>query len=169
MRSSILQSITPEIKWPPQYRPDNSAVHVVNELEMEVPIEAAWNCLIRASEWPSWYPNAANVKLLGTDKTVLAKGVSFRWKTFGMTITCTVEECEPFERLAWSSEQRGMKVYHAWLLEERPKNFSAGCYVRTEETQNGFIPKLAAKLMPGKMHKFHQIWLEGLSERAKEV
>ena len=82
-----------------------------------------------------------------------------------MTITCLVEEFEPYERLAWSSESMGMRVYHAWLLEPR----EGGCHVRTEETQNGFIPKNAAKLMPGKMHKFHQIWLEELGVAAKQV
>jgi len=80
-----------------------------------------------------------------------------------MTITCTVDEFEPYQRLAWSSEQLGMRVYHAWLFEPR----ETGCYVRTEETQNGVIPRIAAKLMPGKMHKFHQIWLEGLNARTK--
>jgi len=89
--------------------------------------------------------------------------MKFRWKTFGMTITCRVEEFQPFERLAWSSESPGMSVYHAWLFDDRPD----GCLVTTEETQNGFIPKIAKRLMPGKMHKFHQIWLESLNETAK--
>ena len=151
-----------DIHWPDQYHPDNCAVHVVNQLGLDVSAEAAWTCLIRATEWPNWYPNSANVRLLGTEKTTLDKGVSFRWKTFGMTITCLVEEFVPYERLAWSSESMGMRVYHAWLLEPR----EGGCYVRTEETQNGIIPKLAAKLMPGKMHKFHQIWLEELGKAA---
>jgi len=151
-----------EIHWPDQYHPDNCAVHVVNDIEMDVPVQAAWACLINATEWPNWYPNSANVRLLDPDKTTLDHGARFRWKTFGMTITCLVEEFKPYERLAWSSEQRGMKVYHAWLFEER----ESGCYVRTEETQNGIIPKLASKLMPGKMHKFHQIWLEELGKTA---
>ena len=151
------------INWPAHYHPDNCAVHVVNELDLDVTVEAAWACLIRATEWPEWYPNAANVKLLNTDNTELAQGVRFRWKTFGMTITCQVDEYVPFERLAWSSVSYGMRVYHAWIFEDR----ASRCYVRTEETQNGFIPKLAAKLMPGKIHKFHQIWLEELEAAAK--
>ena len=104
-----------DIHWPDQYHPDNCAVHVVNQLGLDVSAEAAWNCLIRATEWPNWYPNSVNVRLLGPEKTTLDKGVRFRWKTFGMTITCLVEEFEPYERLAWSSESMGMRVYQAWF------------------------------------------------------
>jgi len=81
-----------------------------------------------------------------------------------MTITCTVEESAPFERLAWSAKSAGMSVYHAWLINELPD----GCQFITEETQNGFIPRMAKVLMPGKIHKFHQIWLEGLARTATQ-
>ena len=60
-----------DIHWPDQYHPDNCAVHVVNQLGLDVSAEAAWNCLIRATGWPNWYPNSANVRLLGTEKTCL--------------------------------------------------------------------------------------------------
>ncbi len=153
-----------KINWPSKYHPDNCAVHVANAMDMDVSMEAAWDRLIHATQWPNWYSNATNVRIMDPQKKKLDLGVKFRWKTFGMTINCTVEEFLPFERLAWSSESFGMGVYHAWLLCDRPQ----GCHVITEETQNGFIPKIAASLMPGKMHKFHQIWLEGLNETAKQ-
>lgn len=152
-----------EINWPDQYNPKNSAVHVVNSLQMESSIENIWDKLISATDWPDWYPNAANVRLHDTEKSKLELGTKFRWKTFGVTINCIVEEYEPFERLAWSSESRSMSVYHAWLITPNPQ----GCHVLTEETQNGLIPKVAKTLMPGRMHKFHQIWLEGLDREAQ--
>jgi len=155
---------TKTINWPAKHHPDNTSVHVVNTLDMDVSPEAAWNCLIRATEWPDWYPNAANVRILDTGKTSLDKGVKFRWTTFGMTITCTVEEFQPYERLAWSSKSFGMHVYHAWLFDTKPD----GCRAVTEETQNGIIPRIAKLLMPNKMYEFHQIWLQGLNETAKE-
>lgn len=155
--------IASEIHWPERYHPEKSAVHVVNSLAMDAPVEAVWNHLIRAQQWPNWYPNASNVRLLNTESDTLELGTRFRWKTFGMTIECTVEEFEPAKRIAWSSESRGMSVYHAWLLKPQ----AGGCYVLTEETQNGFIPKIGKLLMPGRMHKFHQIWLERLNKVAK--
>ena len=154
---------TPEIHWPDQYHPDRCAVHVVNRLEMDVTCEQAWHKLVRPLDWPNWYPNASNVELINTTTEALAKGNRFRWKTFGVTIECKVEECKPFERLAWSSESFGMKVYHAWLLQPT----ATGCIVLTEETQKGFIPRIAKILMPKRMHKFHQIWLENLNKVAR--
>lgn len=151
------------IKWPTKYHPDTSAVHVVNSLVMNVTCEQAWDKLIRPLDWPTWYPNASNVELINTTTEALARGNRFRWKTFGVTIECTVEEFQPFERIAWLSESFGMSVYHAWLLTPHAK----GCQVVTEETQNGFIPHAAKLLMPRRMHKFHQIWLEQLNEVAR--
>lgn len=148
-----------KIKWPDQYHPNVSAVHVVNSLELEASSQAVWDKLVRAKDWPNWYPNAANVTLRDSEEDTLALGTRFRWKTFGATITCKVEEFEPTKRLAWSSESRGMSVYHAWLITPLP----TGCHVLTEETQTGIIPRIANALMPGRMHKFHQIWLEQLN------
>jgi hypothetical protein len=69
-----------------------------------------------------------------------------------------VREFEPLERLAWSARGIGVDAYHAWLFE--PNN------VLTEETQNGFLARLGSLAMPNRMHKYHQIWLENLSEKA---
>lgn len=151
------------IHWPPDYHPSKCAVHVVKTLEMDVSWEDAWNCLTNATQWPNWYPNSQNVTLLNTNKTSLESGVNFRWRTFGITITCTVESFELFEQIAWSSSSMGMKVYHAWLFEKR----GTGCKVTTEETQNGILPRIANTLMPNRMYKFHQIWLEELCSEAK--
>ena len=38
-----------------------------------------------------------------------------------------------------------------------------------KKPKTDLYPKIAAILMPGKMHKFHQIWLEELGVAAKQV
>lgn len=151
------------IHWPAKHHPDSSAVHVVNDLVMDVTCEQAWNKLIRPLHWPNWYRNASNVRLINTTTEALAPGNRFQWKTFGMTMECTVEEFIPFERLAWSSASFGISVFHAWLFTPH----AIGCHVVTEETQNGLIPRLANFFMPGRVHKFHQIWLEQLNKVSK--
>lgn len=143
------------IHWPDQFHPDKSAIHVVNSLDLDVPSEKVWNCLIRATEWPSYYNNASNVRILSGAQQQLELGTRFRWKTFGVTIETTVKEYEPFERLAWEASSFGMKVYHAWLITPT----STGCHVQTEETQNGILPRIGALLRPGDMHRQHQKWL----------
>jgi len=153
-----------EIYWPEQHHPDNAAVHVANSLDMRASAQAIWSCLIHASDWPRFYPNASNVEILdagGADNT-LKLGTRFRWKTFGMTIETNVVECEPYERLAWEAHSMGMHVYHAWLITAQEE----GCHVVTEETQNGLLPRVANLLMPGNMHKQHQIWLENMDQFA---
>jgi hypothetical protein len=153
------------INWPEEYHPENSAVHVVNSLDMDAPADKIWDCLIQATDWPQYYPNASNVEIIsGNSEHRLALDTQFRWKTFGMTIETTVVEFQPYERLAWQANMFGMHVYHAWLISEQPN----GCHLRTEETQNGLLPRIANLLMPGNIYKQHQIWLEGLKLAAEQ-
>jgi hypothetical protein len=153
------------IRWPERYAPARTAVHVRNEMEMPgVSSEAVWAWLVRARLWPTWYINSKDVKILGDgDGEDLRAGSRFTWKTFGASLQSVVEEFVPNERLAWSARGTGIDVYHAWLIEKRP----AGCYVLTGENQNGFLARVSAALRPGNMHRYHQVWLEALNEKAK--
>jgi uncharacterized protein YndB with AHSA1/START domain len=150
------------INWPDHFKPENCAIHVVNELEMDAPPDAVWDCLIHAAAWPEWYPNASNVTVHDAPDGRLSAGARFRWKTFGVVIDTRVEEFEPPMRIAWSAKAFGLEVYHAWLIIP----LADGCKVITEETQNGILARLGQWMRPGQMHKFHQIWLENLAERA---
>ena len=42
-----------------------------------------------------------------------------------------------------------------------------GCNVLTAENQNGLATRLQAALLPNRMHKHHQIWLERLAAKAR--
>jgi uncharacterized protein YndB with AHSA1/START domain len=150
------------IQWPDRYRPDRAAVHVRNELDMPVAPEAVWAWLVRAPLWPSWYPNSHDVEIAGGARE-LSLGAEFTWRTFGVALHSKVEEFAPPERLAWTGRAGGLDVYHAWLIERRP----SGCRVGTEESQNGFLPRLNHVLRPRHMHAFHQLWLERLLDRAR--
>jgi hypothetical protein len=47
-----------EIIWPHAYRPENTAVHVRNELLMPgFELERVWAWRCRPGLWPTWYPN----------------------------------------------------------------------------------------------------------------
>jgi hypothetical protein len=150
------------IKWPDHYKPQNCPVHVRNELDMMAPQERVWAWLIHAPLWPTWYVNSANVKIIEGLGPELRIGTRFRWKTFGVTIMSTVLEYIPNERLAWDAHAFGIDAYHAWVLQPSAK----GCHVLTEETQHGGIARLSNILMPNRMHKFHQLWLEALASKA---
>ena len=146
------------IIWPAKYHPNHTSVHVTNSLSVTLNPEVLWAWLIRAQLWPTWYPNSSHVVFLNASGPNLEKGTIFRWKTFGVTIESEVQEFEPCERIAWNARGTGVDAYHAWLLEPTR--------ILTEETQNGFLAKLGALVMPNRMHKYHQIWLENLRDKA---
>lgn len=150
------------IRWPDKYDPKNRPVWVSNEIEIPASIETVWAWLVRASLWPSWYPNSANVEIEGGAKD-LSEGAKFRWRTFRVNLESEVTEFEPPERIAWRAKAAGIDAYHAFLLERT----AAGTHVLTEETQDGFVAKLNNRVRPKDMHSGHQLWLEKLAEKAK--
>ncbi len=150
------------INWPEYYAPKNAPVHVRNSLQIDAPAQHVWAWLVRAESWPDWYSNASRVRITTHHGPDLALGTEFRWRTFGVGIRSRVQEFVPCSRIAWDGHAPGIDVYHAWVIEESGQ----GCLVATEETQYGVIARLGAWLMPKRMSTFHQIWLEGLAEKA---
>jgi uncharacterized protein YndB with AHSA1/START domain len=159
----IIMVITDQIFWPKQYDPSNVPVHVRDELEIKAPPKVVWNWLTRASLWPTWYPNSANVRFLKSSLPSLALGTRFKWKTFSLNITSTVLEFVPFERLSWDGKAFGLNIYHAWLIQKTED----GCRVVTEESQNGILARFQNLFLPNRMKHLHQIWLERLKEKAE--
>ncbi|MBV9108809.1 MAG: SRPBCC domain-containing protein [Gemmatimonadetes bacterium] len=151
------------IRWPERYHPDVAPVHVRNEIVSPAPAEALWAWLVRAALWPSWYPNSSRMEFLEGDPPDLALGTLFRWRTFGVTITSRVVEFVPGERIAWSADGMGVDAYHAWLLQPA----EGGTRVLTEETQYGWLARTGDLVLPRRMGKHHQIWLEALSRQAQ--
>ena len=150
------------VRWPARYSPATTPVYVRNELDMEAPAGDVWAWLVRAQLWPAWYENAAHVRFVDGAPPDLGPGVRFRWKTFGVTLESRVLEFVPAERIAWDARGFGVDAYHAWVIVETP----GGSHVVTEETQHGWLARLANFLMPRRMHRYHQLWLEELRKKA---
>jgi uncharacterized protein YndB with AHSA1/START domain len=150
------------IIWPDRYRTETVAAHVSNEIIIAAPPETVWAWLIRAPAWPDWYPNSSDVQL-HAGATTLALGQTFTWRNFGVAVCSTIREFEPASRIAWDGSGFLLDVYHAWLIEPRP----AGCWVLTEENQNGFAARVQKLFMPDRMYKGHQVWLESLKVKAE--
>ncbi|MEO8460607.1 MAG: SRPBCC family protein [Dokdonella sp.] len=152
-----------QIHWPERYDPACTPVHVRNEIISRATPEAIWMWLARASAWPSWYPNSANVCIEKGSSNDLFLGSRFTWRTFGVSIRSSVREFVLNERIAWSALGIGVDAYHAWVIETVPE----GTRILTEETQHGWAARLNAIVFPNRMHRFHQIWLERLSHVAQ--
>jgi hypothetical protein len=154
---------TEGIRWPDEFSPVRSPIHVRNQLAMVAPARTVWAWLIRAREWPSWYSNSKTVRIEGGGAD-LTLGTTFRWRTFGVALVSRVEEFIPLERLAWNARGLGVCAYHAWLIVPN----ASGCTVVTEETQRGLVSRAGKLFMPGRMERFHQMWLEELEKKARQ-
>jgi uncharacterized protein YndB with AHSA1/START domain len=151
------------LSWPDEYRPEVTAFHAVNELQIAAEPEAVWAWLCRPDLWPSYYGNARLIKHLDGPWPRLEPGSRWRWLTFGAFITSEVVEFEPGQRLAWSAKSLAGSGHHGWLLRSQ----AGGTFVRTEETQKGFAMQLVKPVLRPLMEHQHQRWLEGLSTKAE--
>jgi uncharacterized protein YndB with AHSA1/START domain len=151
------------IVWPARFDPRRAPVHVRNEIRIDAECDRVWAWLIRAQAWPSWYPNAHGLRFEHGHPPDLQLGTRFRWHTFGVRITSTVQEFVPPFRIGWDARGPGVDAYHAWLLEPDPRR---GCRVLTEETQHGFLARLGHVLLPHRMYQGHALWLDRLRDQA---
>ena len=153
-----------QIRWPAGFVPGSASVFVHNEIQIAAAPETVWRILVRAEEWPAWYPNSANIHFLSHAGPDLRNRSRIRWNTFGTRITSKVLEFEPFRRLAWNAHGIGVDAYHAWLLVPLEDGTTQ---VVTEETQNGWLARLGKAIFPKRMETKHQQWLEALKTRAE--
>ncbi len=152
-----------DIAWPDRYSPENTSVHISNELEVAAAPAVIWSWLVRASLWPEWYPTVSKVTIDGGGNDLAARS-RFTCRIFGVTLSAKVEEFVPYEHLAWSAQFEGVDAYHAWLIEQR----ATVCRVLTEENQRGWLARLNNLVRPSNMTYYHHLWLEALSFKAKE-
>lgn len=144
----------------PKFNPAVAPVSVYNEMAMAAAPEQVWATLIRAADWPTWYSNSSDVRIDGGGADLHANA-EFSWTTFGVRLRSAVRMFQPPGRVAWTARGIGVEAYHAWLIVPAAN----GCRVITEETQYGWLARTANWLMPGRMHRGHQLWLEQLALR----
>jgi uncharacterized protein YndB with AHSA1/START domain len=150
------------ISWPDEDRPEVSAFHAVNELQIPAEPPVVWAWLCRPDLWPRYYSNARLIKHLDGPWPKIELGSRWRWLSFGAFVTSEVVEYEPEQRLAWSANELGGSGHHGWVLRRQ----AGGTFVRTEETQRGLGIRLVKPALRPLMVRFHQRWLEGLSRVA---
>jgi hypothetical protein len=152
-----------QIIYPSKFNPRNAPVYVSNEIDIEAAPEKAWEWLVSAKTWHEWYQNASAIELINQTGDKLLSGSIFRWKTFGVRLRTEVVEFVPNERIAWLAKGTGIVAYDAWLFIPG----ASGCKVVTEETQYGWLCRLAKFFFPRRMYIYHQKWLEGLKKKAE--
>jgi predicted acylesterase/phospholipase RssA/uncharacterized protein YndB with AHSA1/START domain len=144
------------------FDPRVAPVAVHNEIDIAAPPERIWDFLVRAPNWPQWYPNSKNVRLDGGGDR-LTRDAKFTWATFGVGLKSAVKEFIPNERLAWDARSIGVEAYHAWAIEPT----GGGCRVKSEETQYGWLARTADWLLPNRMYTGHELWLKQLANECE--
>ncbi|MDT7671893.1 MAG: hypothetical protein QOC74_4676 [Pseudonocardiales bacterium] len=153
---------SPEIHWPDGFSPATADMFAHNEIIINAPRSVVWQVLVRAEEWPTWYPNSQQVKVLNENsKGLLNDGDQFSWQTFGFDLVSTVHEFVYESRLGWFG---GSDWYHTWLLLDDP----AGCRVVMEEVGNGEDAANFARTTPDRMHRGHELWNQTLKWTCEE-
>ena len=155
----VSRTMGPQSAWPPKADPGKSPVHARNVILIAADPTTIWSVLIRAPQWPEWYPYSADVRIL-PDGEELGLGVRFHWRTFDVAVRSQVEEWQPYQRIAWNAKAIFTSAYHRWTIFERDAN--GFTQVVTEETQRGLVPTLLRFFLMPQLRRQHRTWLQRL-------
>jgi uncharacterized membrane protein len=137
----------------------NAALTACKETYVGAPPEEVWAVQADIEGWPEWQADVSSVEVGGE----LAVGTSFKWKANGASITSTVQELEPGQRIGWTGKSLGMKAVHLWRFE--PHN--GGTQVNTEESLSGWFPALLKIVNPSFLEKSLSSALQALKDEAE--
>jgi Polyketide cyclase / dehydrase and lipid transport len=145
-----------EVQWPTGYSPRNADLFTHDEVVIHASHSTVWNYLVAAEQWPSWYSNSHNVKILNSEH-ILRPGSTFTWTTFGVRLQSTVAEFVRTKRLGWYNmhlDGSGIRSYHAWLLIP----VAEGCRLISESTELGpNISSSVALIRQGRRFQLNRI------------
>ncbi|QCB43299.1 SRPBCC domain-containing protein [Sphingomonas sp. PAMC26645] len=154
------------IKWPEDMVPSRCPIHFTNELEVAASPETIWSLLVDTEAWPSFYPSIRHVELLNGHET-LCLGTEFETSFAGQDVAASVQEFEPFKRIAWGGHSKTSLesvAYHAWIITPT----GGGCHLWTEETMRGPLWIDLAKKAPDGFWLAHEQLLAQLGRAAVE-
>ena len=154
-----------DIHWPGEHAVAGADIHVVNSAVSTASPEQVWAWIARPDRWREIYPSAHRIRHLTGSWPELSLGSRFSWITLGAPVTTTVDEYEPYERLACSGTGPGARGHHAWLLRPAP---GGGCEILTEETQRGLPVRILRPVLRPALQRMHQRWVDALAAIAPQ-
>jgi polyketide cyclase/dehydrase/lipid transport protein len=152
-----------DIHWPDGFHPEQADLFAHNEIVIHASCEKVFANIADAQEWPSWYSNSHNVKVLNSPDGKLHKEARFSWDTFGLHIESRVHEFVPASRIGWFGDGTGLHAYHTFLLLKTED----GCHIVTEEVAKGPGAIDLRQKQPQAMHQGHDLWLSTLKQHSE--
>jgi uncharacterized protein YndB with AHSA1/START domain len=156
MRSDLVNR-SQEIHWPDGFDPSTADLFSHNEIVVDASCEHVWSKIVDARDWPRWYPNSKDVRIVGGGGTVLHANSVFRWTTFGLPLESRIHEFVPNTRIGWYGYAPGTQptFYHTWYL--TPKG--GVCVVTMDEVGKGASAIRLRQSNESLMHRGHDLWL----------
>ena len=122
-------------------------------------MQVVWDLISDVGRWPSWHPGIRSVAVDGP----AGPGMDFRWRPGPYRIHSTVEEFWPGQRISWTGRSLGVAARHVWTI--RPD--AAGCFVHTDESMTGVLPRLLRRQLGKSLQRDLDTWLGHLKAEAQ--
>jgi len=133
---------------------------VRKEILISASPEAVWKIQSDINGWKNWQTDITRSQLDGE----LKPSVIFKWASGKFTITSTIQEVVPQQRLAWSGKSLGSFAKHIWMF--KPQN--GGTLVTTEESMEGWLISILKPFAHGFLDKSLELWMQNLKKKAEE-
>jgi uncharacterized protein YndB with AHSA1/START domain len=136
---------------------------VISELEIDItaPRDRVWKLHTDIAAWPTWQTDISETDV-GRE---LAPGKTFRWTTFGMTITSTVYAVDAGSRLLWGANLSGITGIHEWTFTDTP----TGVRVGTKQSLSGVLLAAGAGNVQKLVDQALLSWLRKLKAKAESA
>lgn len=146
-----------DIHWPEGFDPMKADLFAHNEINVDASCQRVWDRIIDADQWPKWYPNSENVRIVSNADTHLKADAVFRWTTFGLPLESKIHEFVAGSRIGWYGYAPGTAptFYHTWYLVPEGNT----CHVVMEEVGKGHDAAHLRATDEGLMHRGHNVWL----------
>ncbi|MBV2150128.1 SRPBCC family protein [Sphingobium sp. AS12] len=129
------------------------------EIAIRAPLETVWRIQTDIDSWSQWNPKIQRARLGGP----FAVDSVFKWKSGGASIVSTLREIEPMRRIAWTGKAMRARARHIWDFEPR----GDVVLVRTQESFDGWWPRLLPGLTRRMLDSILRAWLQSLKQRAE--
>ena len=136
-----------------------AAVSSQAQIEIATPADRVWELLSGVDRWPKWNSLVQQAVLTGP----FQPGSIFKWKSKGVTVTSTLQEVTPNQRLTWTGKAFGTRAIHTWEIVETGN----GVELRTAESFDGWLPKSMPRTMQRTLDETLPAWLKAIKSEAE--